>query len=240
MIKKIAIFVEGKTERIFFDKFLREFALTRKISIESVDASGGGSCPRFTTLIAKDTIKPETEFEILLFNSCTDNRVISDLKENYASLKSNGYNAFIALRDLFPDYRYQEKNEAIEDVSPFISNLENTTVIFVTMEIETWFIAELYHYPRIDENLTIDYIKNNKIDLENINFEMDIAKPAKILGEIYQLQGKSWNKKESNINRTINSLDYENLFSAVKNKIPSLNQLIIKLDDFFSYNNTQI
>ena len=103
------------------------------------------------------------------------------------------------------------------------------------MEIETWFIGELNHYSKIDTELTVNYIKNNLIDLESIdNFEKDIFHPADTLHQIYQLKGMAWKKRENQIKRTINSLDYENLYCEVRDKIPSLNRLIAELDNFFS------
>ena len=234
-MKKIAIFVEGLTERIFIDKLLRELISSKKLAIKSVDANGGKKCPRFTSTIVEDSITDEVKFQILLFNSCTDNRVISDLRDEYDSLKNQGYSCFIAIRDLYPDYIYSEKEEALSDINFFISNLINTSVIFATMETETWFIGELKHYPKIHNELTINYIKKNLIDLESIDdFEKDISKPANMLNKIYQLKSKTWNKKENTIKKTVDSLDYENLYFEARYKIPSLDELITILDNFFS------
>ena len=233
-MKKIAIFVEGLTERIFIDKLLQELITEKKLAIKSVDASGGKKCPRFTVTITEDIITNETKFQILVFNSCTDNRVLSDIRDNYESLSNNGYTTFIGIRDLFPDYLYTEKTEAFEDANFFISSFQNTFIIFATMETETWLIGELNHYTNLDSSLTLTHIKDNLIDLENIDFEKDITNPADMLHAIYQLKGKNWEKTESQITETIESLDYENLYCETRNKIPSLNQLITELDIFFT------
>jgi len=232
-MKKLAIFVEGQTEQIFIDRFLREFIANSTLSIESVEASGGKKCPRFTEIIASDTVTPDTKYYVLIFNSCTDNRVISDIRERYNDLKENGYSSFIGLRDLYPDYLYSEKDEAVEDSQLVLGNFENTTLIYATMEIETWFIAELNHYPNIDTNLTLTKIKDElSLDLENItNIECFMVEPAKKLHQIYQLVNLNYTK---NSDMTIDSLDYENLYCEIPNKIPSLNQLITELDKFFS------
>ena len=232
-MKKLAIFVEGQTEQIFIDRFLREFISNSSLSIESVEASGGKKCPRFTEIIASDIATSDTKYQVLIFNSCTDNRVLSDIRERYNGLKENGYSSFIGLRDLYPDYLYSQKDEAIEDSQLLVGNFENTTIIYATMEIETWFIAELNHYKNIDTNLTLTKIKDELfLDLENItNLECFIAEPAKKLHQIYQLGDFNYTK---NSNITIDSLDYENLYCETRNKIPSLNQLITELDNFFS------
>jgi len=61
-----------------------------------------------------------------------------------------------------------------------------------------------------------------------------LIKIADTLDSIYQLVPKRhWKKSEKQINRTINALDYENLYFNTKDKVPSLNQLINELDNFF-------
>jgi hypothetical protein len=105
------------------------------------------------------------------------------------------------------------------------------------MEIETWFIAELNHYENIDIDLTLEKVKTY-IDLENIeNFEKDISHPADTLHQIYQLKDKAWKKKENQIKRTVNALNYENLYLNTTKEIPSLKQLIDELDNFFEKEN---
>lgn len=232
-MKKLAIFVEGQTEQIFIDRFLREFITNSNLIIESLEASGGKKCPRFTTVIAHEVPKPETKYEVLIFNSCTDNRVVSDIRERYEGLKNNGYSSFIGIRDLYPDYIYSEKEEAKEEAYSVLENFENITIIFATMEIETWFIAELNHYKNIDTDLTLIKIKEELLlDLENItNIERFIVEPAKKLHEIYQLVSLDYTK---NSNSTIEKLDYENLYIHTKEKVPSLKELIDTLDEFFS------
>ncbi|RLA76740.1 MAG: hypothetical protein DRG30_02070 [Epsilonproteobacteria bacterium] len=232
-MKRLAIFLEGKTEQIFIDKFLREFISMQNLAIETVEASGT-ECPRFTTIISSDNLTNQTKYEVLLFNSCSDRRVISDLVERYENLKNEGYNSFLAIRDLYPEYTYDERDEAKEDSHFFIRDFENTTIIYATMEVETWFIAELNHYPKIDTRLTVENIKNNLINLESMdNFEKDMVEPSKQLNKIYNLVDKHWSKSEKGIVRTVNNLDYENLYYNTREQMPSLNQLITKLDEFF-------
>lgn len=232
-MKKLAIFVEGQTEQIFINRFLKEFIKSSSLAIESVEASGGKKCPRFTTVIASDIATSDTKYQVLIFNSCTDNRVISDIRERYNDLKEKGYSHFIGLRDLYPDYLYSEKDEALEESQFVVGDFENTTIIYATMEIETWFIAELNHYEAIDTNLTLRKIKDELLlDLEKItNIERFIADPAKKLNQIYQLVDLDYTK---NSNITIDSLNYENLYLNTTEKVPSLKELVIELDEFFS------
>jgi hypothetical protein len=233
-MKKLAIFVEGKTEQIFIDRFLREFIKKQKLSIISVEAFGK-DCPRFTTIITEDITTLNTKYQVLIYNSCNDNRVISDLRERYENLKDEGYSNFIGIRDLYPHYLYNQRDEAIEESLFFLKDCINTKIIYATMEIETWFIAELNHYKYIHQDLTLEKIKNELIDLESIeDFEKDITEPAKKLNSIYQLvKNRHWTKSDKQIKRTVKALDYENLYLNITKDIPSLKELIVELDNFF-------
>jgi len=230
-VKQLAIFVEGKTELLFIKRLLIEIAGRKNIEIQCKILQGQGRCPeieRFTD--------NESKYKILLYNSCTDNRVLSDMKDNYANLiNDKGYSKILGIRDLYPK-SFERKNRVIQSIQQHLDNenLDKIKMIIAVMETETWFIGELTHYAKIDQELTLEYIKNNLIDLESINnFEKEFSHPADKLHEIYQLKGKAWKKTESHINRIINSLDYENLYFNVRDNIPSLNQLITELDDFF-------
>ncbi len=231
-VKKLAIFVEGKTELLFIKRLLIEIAGRKNIEIQCKILQGLGRCPEIEHFTDK-----KSKYKILLYNSCTDNRVLSDMKENYTNLIVNkGYSKILGIRDLYPK-AFERKNRIIQLIQQNLDNenLHQITMIIAVMETETWFIGELNHYTNIDAELTLDYIKNNLIDLENINnIEKDISHPADTLHKIYKLKGKAWKKTENHINRTINSLDYENLYIETRNNIPSLNQLITELDDFFT------
>jgi hypothetical protein len=231
-IKQLAIFVEGKTELLFIKRLLIEIAGIKNIEIQCKILQGQGRCPeieRFTD--------SKSKYKILLYNSCADNRVLSDMKDNYMNLIFNkGYSKILGIRDLYPK-SFERKNRIIESIQQHLDNekLDKIRIIIAVMEIETWFIGELTHYTKIDPELTLEHIKENLIDLENLNdIEKDISHPAGLLHKIYQLKGKAWKKTERHIHRTVNNLDYENLYIKTRNNIPSLNQLIIELDDFFS------
>lgn len=230
-LKKLAIFVEGYTESKFVLKLLQEFFNKNSISIIINEFSNRTECPIIKEIISSGD---DTKFEILIFNSCTDNQVLSDLKERYTGLKDAGYTQFIGLRDLYP-YKYNEKDELISINKEILrkENIDNTRFIFATMEVETWFIAECNHYLKVHDDLTSVNIKDNCIDLENIgSFEKDIEEPAKTLNKIYKLVDFAYLKTDKQTTRTIDNLDYENLYLNVRNKIPSLNKLFEVIEEF--------
>ena len=106
------------------------------------------------------------------------------------------------------------------------------------MEVETWFLAELNHYNKIDKRLTINLIKDEFLDLNSIlNFESEIEEPAKTLHNIYELVGKFYDKNKKRVVRTVNSLDYANLYLNNRDDLSSLNEFLTHIDGFFEENN---
>ncbi|MBO1056310.1 MAG: hypothetical protein HEQ27_07190 [Dolichospermum sp. JUN01] len=97
-MKKLAIFVEGKTEQIFVNKLLREIAGTINISIEIQSQEGR----KFVEVIMKDIETSATKFFVLIYNSGSDIRVASDMKKQYKKLTESGYERIIGLRDIYP------------------------------------------------------------------------------------------------------------------------------------------
>jgi hypothetical protein len=92
-VKKLAIFVEGKTEQIFVAKLLREIAGKFQISIEVKSRQG----INFDKVIMKDSVTSETKFYVLIYNSCRDKTVVSDMKEWYnrlAKMAENDKNCY--------------------------------------------------------------------------------------------------------------------------------------------------
>jgi aromatic ring hydroxylase len=59
-------------------------------------------------------------------------------------------------------------------------------------------------------------------------------KPAKDLQAIYQLAGKTYNKKKTNVERTIECLDYAKIYLELNSKIVKLGEFIFKIDCFLS------
>lgn len=56
--------------------------------------------------------------------------------------------------------------------------------------------------------------------------------PANDLNMIYQLEGRGYGKKKNQVERTVNYLDYSELYLNIRHKIPELEELIQKIDSF--------
>ncbi len=234
-MKKLAIFVEGPTELTFVEKLLLEIGNKKQISIRKEILSGGGKCPVISHLIGEIPETKSTKYKILLYSSCNDEKVLSDIKDRYNDLKSKGYGKIIGLRDLYPiEYSKKDEIKNLIRESLIRFKLSDATIVLAIMEIETWFLAELTHYNRLHPNLTINSIRLSVTDLEKIkDFEREVGHPAELLNKIYHLVGYAYRKKEKQVQRTVNNLGYTEMYIDLRNKLSSLNEFITYLDDFF-------
>lgn len=236
-MKKLAIFVEGETELIFIEKLILEIGESKDIIINKRKLTGGNRCPVIETVVGETKIYNGEKYQILIYCSCNDEKVLSDINEQYSSLIQKGYTRIIGVRDLYPK-QYDDKNIIEQQIKNYLERqgMHNVKIILAIMEIETWFIAEHTHYSRLHPQLTLEYISRNvQPNLNNIsNFEQEIQEPATMLHEIYSLVGYAYKKRENQVLRTVNNLSYEELYINTRLKVPSLNELISELDSFFT------
>lgn len=234
-IVKMAIFVEGLTERLLVERLLYEIAGRHNIHIR-LESVFGRKGVRRIVLVSDDT--PAEQRGYVLIRDCHgDDHVGSDIRDNYDSLVKAGYSDIIGLRDLFP--------KSIQDL-PILLGLSKRSLnyklktlpvrvkwIIAVMEIEAWFLAEHTHFTRIHKDLDIERIVRDlgfdpRIDdMENRNH------PASDLNSVYNLEGQAYDKTKEVITRTINSLDIAIMYSEMKH-VKSLERLIKVLDNFIT------
>jgi hypothetical protein len=150
-MKKLAIFVEGQTERIFVEKLIRLMVDLKQLRIVVFRAIGGKKTPRRIELVHQMLPGPDQVYYIEIVESRNDDRVASDVRDNYDNLVVNNFCGIIAIRDVYPVHsaaqipllrkalRYRLKTKPID---PFF--------VLGVMEIEAWFLAESTHFPRIE------------------------------------------------------------------------------------------
>ena len=158
-MKKLAIFVEGLTERLFAEALLRQVVDAKKLNIEVYQATGGRTTPRRLTLISKTAASAEQIYYIQIVESCNDSRVGSDVRDRYSDLVRAGFQSIIAIRDVYPECVHAD----IPTLRRALAYRLPTKPILVTfilgvMEVESWFLAEHTHYPKIHANLTVPRI----------------------------------------------------------------------------------
>ncbi|MEH2060077.1 MAG: DUF4276 family protein [Nostoc sp.] len=232
-MKKLAIFVEGQTEQIFVRTLLKEIAGKNNIAIDESSVSGKlGS--RITTLIMRDNITSQTKFYVLVYNSCSDNSVVSDMRDQYASLIGSGFERVIGLRDVYP-IPIAEKLKLQSRLNYFLpKGTIPIHLVLAVMEIESWFLAEWNHFMKIDLSLTPDKIQatfgfNPQTD------DMETRPhPANDMDLIYKLVGRAYKKQRNQVNTIVSSLDYEFLYMQLVNSVPSLGELVRYLDLFIT------
>jgi len=234
-MKKYAFFVEGYTERLFLEKLLTEIFGSNKIKIETKKISGGRRIPVSITTLSTSSNSEKKDYYILIYDCGGDSSIRSYIGDQRASLIKTGYIKIFGIRDVYPDF---DRSEIIKLRNGLYFKLPQkdlpTKFILSIMEIEAWFLAEENHYATIDSKLTIDYIKNNYcFDPSIYNTELR-DEPTNDLIKIYQLVGKSYTKTKSHIDRTINSLDYDNVYLNVRNRVNALNELVTEIDSFFN------
>ncbi|MCK5524436.1 MAG: DUF4276 family protein [Thiomargarita sp.] len=246
-MKKIAIFVEGETELEFVSKLLKEVIGEKNISIDAYKRIGGKKTERVDLLLSKSSITDATKYYATIYVSSTDGRVVSDIIEYCQNLKKepkNSFNQIIGLRDLRGEQNGRKMNLtdlpklelASKVVEQHCSPLP-THIVIAVMEIETWFLAEINHYACIDAKLTKTQILS---EIDNLGFNPytdDLTlrlEPAEDLKKLYQIVGKSYSKKREHRERTIECLDYANIYINLKNQIVKLKELVIEIDKFFN------
>ena len=224
MPKKLAVFVEGFTEQEFTIQLIVELVGKHNVSFEIHRQDNG-----YLSLVElRNQLTPAVH--VLVANCCTDNQVKSQIADQYLSLQSAGYSLIIGLRDVYP--------LGHADIPKLEANLNiglpaGTPAIHMhlaILEIEAWFLEELTHFERIDPNLTLPTVIANGFDYPNVRAAY-LLNPATTLDNIYRSVGKRYKKKTRQIQRTVKSLSYEDMYEKVSNISPSFREYLLSLEE---------
>ena len=240
-MKKIAFYVEGQTEQFFINKLLIEIAGQKNIQIELQQFQGYGKPTK--SIYPKTTAMPQNpQHYALIFDCVGDGGVKTRILQDFANLFSQGHSEVIGLLDLYPRtdldrfenelaHGTQRNGRVITQPLPV-----NTSVIVAVREIEDWFLAEGYHFTCIDVNLTNDLIEASALGFNPLTDDLTGRSntAADDLKSVYQLVAKSYKKKKEKVERTVECLDYANIYLNVRSRITQLNDLITKIDSFLS------
>ncbi len=233
-MKRIAFFVEGLTESLFLSRLITELFGKKHIAIEISKIQGGTRVKHSFTSITAADVTSDTKYYILIYDCGGDANIKSYIMENREKLIRTGYSKVIGLRDVFPLKK--------EDVTKLNEGLycripqKPIPIDFLLsiMEIEAWFLSEVFHFPKIDNKLTIHLIKENlSFDPATDNMQEREA-PANDLDNCYRLVNKRYKKNEASIQRTIDALDFTNVYINLRLKVGSLNKLIQELETFIN------
>ena len=232
--KKLAIFVEGQTERIFITRLLQEIAGYKKVSVEVYQVRGDKANRKIQRL--KSNSIEVAPFFILLYDCGCDSHVLSDIKKQHNSLTNNGYEKILGLRDLYPE-PLKNRTQVENGIKGFLKTLRQKngipiSMILVIMEIEAWFLGEYSFLTKIDSCLTSNFILHNLgFDLNALDVEQ-IPHPSEALNKIYQLIQRSYDKSETTVEEIASLLNYEFMYLHLVDKIKQLKQLIDAINLF--------
>jgi hypothetical protein len=234
-MKKMAIFVEGETELRFIDRLIREIANEKNLQIVLVKASGGGArIVRTYNVVYDSGGGSDKEFYIRIVNSGTDNRVGSDIRDNYEALMNAGFNVIIGVRDVYPLLLSDLPNLRTGLCYRLRTKPISVDFVLGVMEIEAWFLAEHTHFPRIHPRLSASRIAA----IHGFNPIVDDMQlrdhPALDLHNAYSLEGLAYQKAGSQIERTVEALDYAEMYLEHKTKFPDFAVFTRVIDQFFS------
>lgn len=226
-MKKLAVFVEGQTEMLFMEKLLEEIAGKNKIRFDKRH-----SIQKKLIRQGVSSDHPEQKYYVLLVNSGSDNRVISDIIENYSSLIKENYESIIGVRDVHPTPRADLKKVETYLYRYIKTKPIHPLIILSVMEIEAWFMAEHTHFEKMHPDLTNIKIKSVFGYDPSVDDMSQIQNPADDLDKIYQMVGFTYKKRRKNTERTINKLDYERLYLHLDTRIRYLAKLNGAINDF--------
>jgi len=233
-MRRIAFFVEGQTEQIFVNRLVKEVLGTNQVNIIQKQFRGGANIPK-QEIMRNSSFSRNPQYEILIFDCGSDNRVKSEILDNISNLRSKGYEMIVGLRDLYP-IPIDDLDRLEKGLRFLPNNLKSDAahfdIIIAIHEIEAWFMAETNHFKKIDKRLTGRFIKERLgFDPYSINSESRVH-PAKDLDNIYRLVGKSYTKKYNTTLRIVNKLDYNNIRHQVRHDVGSLDKLLRVLEQF--------
>jgi hypothetical protein len=240
-MKKIAFYVEGQTEQFFVNKLLIEIAGQKNIQIELQQFQGVGKPTK--SIYPKTLANPQNpQHFALIFDCMGDGGVKPRILQDAVSLFNQGYSEVVGLIDLYPrtdlvKFENELSNGTLRNGRRITQPLPNdTSIVIAVREIEDWFLAECNHYTCIDTSLVLNATQIASLGfnpcLDDLTLRNTTA--AEDLRSVYQLVGKTYNKTKDKVERTVECLDYANLYVEISCKVAKLNELIGKINNFLT------
>ena len=230
-MKKLAIFVEGQTEQIFVGKLLEEIAGQKNIRI-NIRAKDPKQIGRITSINMSDMTNHSIQYYVLIYNCCNDDALVSDISEQYASLVNDGYNKIIGLRDVYPKFAISEIDKLERGLKFSLRGKDFAKVVLAVMETEAWFLSEWKHFEKISPILTPAKI-HEKLGFNPQTDDMEERpNPAEDLNRVYQLAGRSYQKRRKQTETIVSSLDYDFLYLELVEKVHRLGEFVSHINTF--------
>lgn len=181
------------------------------------------------TVVKATKESQEVTHYFMIYNCNADNAVKSDILERYKGLISASYTAIIGVRDVYPASDLEKLRQNLLYGMPSGLSVP-IDIVLAVMEIEAWFLSEENHYSNLNSKLTHVEASNTVGFDICMNSTESIPNPASVLNSIYNTVGLAYRKKSRQIERTVNALDYQNLYVNVRYRNPSLEEFLDKFD----------
>jgi len=105
---------------------------------------------------------------------------------------------------------------------------------FAVMEVEAWFLQEEVHFGRISPALTWQAV----VMASGFDWTQDCAElirwPARTLNEIYRIAGLRYDKRRRRVERTVQAIDYANLYLSKRGILGSFDRFVSEVDSFLT------
>ena len=229
-MNKLAVFVEGYTELLFIDHLISEIIGAHDCVIEHMCIRGGRRVKRTMSTIGATKPCTGERYYIMIVDCGGDNQVGTRVLEEHNNLTQSGYDKIIALRDVGPTYTISEINLLENGLKKYMNaSLIPVNFILAVMEVEAWFVAECAHFRKISSKITIPRIISELgFNPEDDDLSLRVS-PSSDIENIYMIGGEHYVKGTT---RTVDALDYCNIYVELINKIPYLKSLIEEINDF--------
>jgi hypothetical protein len=234
-VSKIAIFTEGQIEQIFAERLLIEMAGHGRIRVSSWRVFGGRRYSRIFLRLSKIDSAEGHSYEALIIDCGADQRVASEIREQYETMIRAGFTAFLAIRDVAPNFSRADKPRLSRGFNAVVPQKPISPIlVLATMEVEAWFIGEHTHFSRLDTRLTASHVSHQMgIDIAGDDIE-SWDHPAQDLHNIYALAGLSYTKTKAEVERTVNALDFSAIRNTLPTRTPSIQPLIQAIESFLT------
>jgi len=221
---KVAIFVEGLTERKFVKKLIGQRYGHLLYQIKEIRFRTWDEYAPLQAL--KDS--PNLTCGFLIIEVPSYDKLFSYVMDSAVSMvHKQGFNLLLGLRDLRPSKRGDKPiiigmNDRILASKP---ERDRVTLILAVMETEAWFLCDAHVFERIHSSLTPGYIQT-KLNFDLVNDDPEIAydAPSETLDSILRLVNLRYRKHEAEVDGVVNNIDYRYLCSC-----------FTRIDSFFKF-----
>lgn len=227
-MKRIAIFTEGRTERIFVRECLLRLFDPVKISFECYELLAHNLHPAH--YIYPTIPNPYAEVFFMIIDCHGDEGVLSTIKERENNLIEKGYYAILGLRDMYCDTYHRLARGVINDgvskrliqshaaVIQSMNHYDRIKLYYAIMEIEAWLLGMYDLFQKINPILTAEYINQKLgIDLKSIDPQLKFYRPSEELNSVLALCGRQYKKKEGDVEGLCAEIELKDLDDIVSN-----------------------